>query len=162
MRRRSTRLSLRQVLDFPPPARNPLVQALALASTAQGIGLLIGGPVPGSVESTLSPLELTVWGLGLAATGLGFHLAALWRDVVTGVLIEGAACAIGVLSVAIYVVSAFDALGPEGAVLPIYTSAGYALGLAGRLAYIVRDVRRAHRTLKARGVRAAAYDRRPR
>jgi hypothetical protein len=59
------RSALRRALIFPPPARNPFVHVLALGALGQGVGIVLGNPSPGSIETVLPHPLLYVWGLGL-------------------------------------------------------------------------------------------------
>lgn len=147
----SQHLTLRHVLNFPPPARNPLVHVLAFGAFGQGVGIFLGTAPPGSTEAVLPPFLLYVWGAGLIGFWLALMVAALWRDVVTGVLIEGAACAVAILATGAYAVGAFAVMGSHAFVLPVLTTSLYGPACAIRLWQITRDVRRAHRILQSRG-----------
>lgn len=147
----SRHLTLRHVLDFPPPARNPLVHVLAFGALGQGVGIFLGSAPPGSTERVLPPALLYVWGAGLIGFWGALVVAALWRDVVTGVLIERAACTIAVLATSAYAIGAFASMGWDALVLPVLTTSLYGPACGIRIWQITRDIQRAHRILQARG-----------
>jgi hypothetical protein len=142
--------TLNSILVFPPPARNPLVQVLSFGALIQGVQIFLGDSPPGSTEQVLPPFFLYGWGVGLIAFWALLVIAALVRDVVTGVLIEGVACAIAVLATAAYAVGAFTVLGRAALVFPVLVTTLYGPACAIRLWVIIRDVRRAHRILQSR------------
>jgi hypothetical protein len=146
-----TRSALRRALIFPPPARNPFVHVLALGALGQGVGIILGNPPPGSIETVLPHPLLYVWGLGLIGFWCGMISAALWRDVLTGVLIERAACVIAVLATGAYTLGAVKVLGADVFTLPVLVTILYGPASAIRLVQITQDLRRAHRLLQARG-----------
>jgi hypothetical protein len=137
-------------LTFPPPARVPYVQVLSLGAGIQGLQIFLGASAPGSTEEVLPGPLLYVWGAGLVGFWLALLVAALWRDVVTGILIEGAACAVAVLATLAYAVGAITVLGWGALQFPILVTSLYGPACAIRLWQIVRDVRRAHRVLRSR------------
>lgn len=143
--------TLRHVLDFPPPARNPLVHVLAFGALVQGLGIFLGSAPPGSTEQVLPQPLLYVWGAGLIGFWVALVVAAMWRDVVTGVFIEGSACVIAIFATGAYAAGAFTTLGWDALVLPVLTTSLYGPACGVRLWQIVRDVRRAHRVLQSRG-----------
>lgn len=142
--------TLKSILLFPPPARNPLVQVLSFGALIQGVQIMLGASPPGSTERVLPPLFLYGWGVGLIAFWALLVAAALTRDVVTGVLVEGTACAVAVLATSAYAVGAFTVMGRQALVFPILVTTLYGPACAIRLWQIVRDVRRAHRILQSR------------
>jgi hypothetical protein len=146
-----TRSALRRALIFPPPARNPFVHVLALGALGQGVGIILGNPPPGSIETVLPHPLLYVWGLGLIGFWCGMIAAALWRDVLTGVLIERAACVIAVLATGAYTLGAVKVLGGDVFTLPVLVTILYGPASLVRLVQITQDLRRAHRLLQARG-----------
>jgi hypothetical protein len=146
-----TRSALRRALIFPPPARNPFVHVLALGALGQGVGIILGNPARGSIEQVLPPVLLYVWGVGLIGFWAGLLAAALWRDVLTGVLIERAACVIAVLATSAYTLGAVQILGPGIFSLPVLTTIFYGPAALYRFVQITQDLRRAHRLLQARG-----------
>jgi hypothetical protein len=146
-----TRSALRRALIFPPPARNPFVHVLALGALGQGIGILVGNPAPGSIEQVLPDPLLHVWAFGLIGFWAAILAAALWRDVLTGVLIERAACVIAILATGAYTLGAIRAMGVDALSLPVLTTALYGPASAIRLVQITQDLRRVHRLLQKRG-----------
>jgi hypothetical protein len=145
------RSALRRALIFPPPARNPFVHVLALSALGQGVNIVIGNPPPGSVELTLPSVLLYVWGLGLIGFWVAIVVAALWRDVLTGVLIERGACIVAVLATSAYTLGAVQILGSDLFSLPVLTTIFYGPAALIRLIQITQDLRRAHRLLQERG-----------
>jgi hypothetical protein len=146
-----TRSALRRALIFPPPARNPFVHVLALGALGQGVGIVVGNPSPGSIETVLPQPLLYVWGVGLIGFWAGLLAAALWRDVLTGVLIERAACVIAVLATGAYALGAIQVLGGDVFTLPVLVTILYGPAALYRFVQITQDLRRAHRLLQARG-----------
>jgi hypothetical protein len=110
-----------------------------------------GNPPPGSIETVLPHPLLYVWGLGLIGFWCGMIAAALWRDVLTGVLIERAACVIAVLATGAYTLGAVKVLGADVFTLPVLVTILYGPASLVRLVQITQDLRRAHRLLQARG-----------
>jgi hypothetical protein len=145
--RKSTILS---ALRFPPPARVPYVQVLSLGAGIQGLQIFLGSAAPGSTEEVLPGPLLYVWGAGLVGFWVALLIAALWPDVVTGILIEGAACAVAVLATLSYAVGAFTVLGWDALQFPVLVTSLYGPACAIRLWQIVRDIRNAHRVLRDR------------
>jgi hypothetical protein len=146
------RSALRRALIFPPPARNPFVHVLALGALGQGVGIVLGNPSPGSIETVLPHPLLYVWGLGLIGFWCGMIAAALWRDVLTGVLIERAACVIAILATGAYALGAIQVLGVDAlSNLPVLVTILYGPASGVRAVQITQDLRRAHRLLQERG-----------
>lgn len=137
-------------LRFAPPSRVPYVQVLSFGAGVQGLQILLGATAPGSTEQVLPQPLLYVWGGGLFGFWLALLLSALWRDVVTGVLIEGAACSVAILAVSAYAVGAFTVLGWGAIQFPVLLTSLYGPACGIRLWQIVHDVRRAHRILQSR------------
>jgi hypothetical protein len=134
-------------MEFPPPARDPLRIALAAATLVQGLSLALGGPAPGTIEGIIAPVLVWVWAIGLSASGFTLILAALWRDVLTGILIELAGCVFAVLTIGAYVSAAFGKIGAEALVAPVLVTAGYGVGCAFRIGGIIRDLHKYQITL---------------
>jgi hypothetical protein len=128
----------------------------AVASSSplgQGVGIVLGNPSPGSIEQVLSPVLLDVWGLGLIGFWCGMIAAALWRDVLTGVLIERAACVIAILATGAYALGAIQVLGVDAlSNLPVLVTILYGPASGVRAVQITQDLRRAHRLLQERGL----------
>jgi hypothetical protein len=137
-------------LAFPPPARVPYVQVLSFGAGIQGLQIFLGSPAPGSTEAVLPGGFLYVWGAGLVGFWVALLVAALWRDIITGVLIEGAACSVAILAVLSYAVGAFTVLGWDALQFPVLVTSLYGPACAIRLWQIVRDIRRTHRVLRRR------------
>ena len=134
-------------IEFPPPARDPLRIALATATLIQGLGLALGGPAPGTIEEAIPPVLVWVWAIGLAASGFTLILAAVWRDVLTGILIELAGCIFAVLTIGAYTAAAFGSIGEQALVAPVLVTAGYGVGCAFRIVGIFRDLHKYQVTL---------------
>lgn len=135
-------------IEFPPPARDPLRIALAAATLVQGLGLVLGGPAPGTIEEVISPALVWVWAIGLAASGFTLILAAIWRDTLTSILIELAGCIFAVLTIGAYVAAAFGSIGEDALVAPVLVTGGYGVGCAFRIVGIFRDLHKYQVTLE--------------
>jgi hypothetical protein len=140
---------LRALLVFPRPARVPYVQVLSFGALIQGVQILAGASPPESTERVLPPFFLYGWGIGLIGFWVLMVGAALIPDVVTGVLIEGAACAVAILATGAYAIGAFTVLGAGARVFPVIVTTLYGPACAVRLWQIIRGIRRAHRILQS-------------
>jgi hypothetical protein len=115
------------------------------------VGIILGNPPPGSIETVLPHPLLYVWGLGLIGFWAGLLAAALWRDVLTGVLIERAACVIAVLATGAYALGAIQVLGADVFTLPVLVTILYGPAALYRFAQITPTDYSRHAGARRRG-----------
>lgn len=129
--------------------RHPHQVLIASMCLLSGLAILIGGPRPGSISSTLPLGFLYVWAVTLTFGGAIIVMAALVRSVVTALYLELVAdlpVAIAALVYAVAVVYTAGGLGLVSAALVSGASAAFLT----RFVQALRTVRALRRDLESR------------
>lgn len=100
-----------------PARRHPFQVLIAAILLTNGIVILSGGPIPGSVDAIMEPWIVTGWALGIAVGGGLLVIAALLRDELTALLFEYVAAFPLFLLCVAYSVSVYVFAGGRGATI---------------------------------------------
>lgn len=122
--------------------REPFEVAFLLAATTVGLVLIAGPERPASVRAAMPVLVQTLWEWGLFGLGLLGLLGLLLqgRRLAAGLLVEGAAMALGSSALTMYGIALFAVAGARAAAAGGFVLA-FAIGALFRLVRIVHDAR---------------------
>lgn len=149
---------MRNVIERPEPSSaHPIVVFTMGLCLLSGVTISAGEARPGSIEATLPPIGVLLWGLCLVL-GASLILGGLLLQkangrLLLGVLFEFVGMASMGVAAILYAAAVLAVVGTDG-IFPISITTGFGVSCLYRGATLYRGIRRAERAAKERRVSA--------